>query len=122
MSARSRPRRKGSPMPGSNRSPAARRSSSPMRAARARWCATRRSEEHTSELQSLMRKSYGVFCLKKKKNETSLKTNLLNDYTKRVNNLPYTRNDQLQQSANNNRKLHIREEYMNHPNDTISHH
>src|SRR3546814_6670312 len=31
----------------------------------------RRSEEHTSELQSLMRISYAVFCLKKKKhNET----------------------------------------------------
>src|SRR3546814_8691075 len=28
-----------------------------------------RSEEHTSELQSLMRKSYAVFCLKKKKNK-----------------------------------------------------
>src|SRR3546814_8193207 len=28
---------------------------------------TRRSEEHTSELQSLMRISYAVFCLKKKK-------------------------------------------------------
>src|SRR3546814_9355534 len=27
----------------------------------------RRSEEHTSELQSLMRSSYAVFCLKKKK-------------------------------------------------------
>src|SRR3546814_1854589 len=27
---------------------------------------TARSEEHTSELQSLMRKSYAVFCLKKK--------------------------------------------------------
>src|SRR3546814_5377718 len=34
-----------------------------------------RSEEHTSELQSLMRISYAVFCLKKKKklnNETSI--------------------------------------------------
>src|SRR3546814_8908925 len=30
-----------------------------------------RSEEHTSELQSLMRISYAVFCLKKKKNMTS---------------------------------------------------
>src|SRR3546814_7314818 len=30
----------------------------------------RRSEEHTSELQSLMRISYAVFCLKKKKNQT----------------------------------------------------
>src|SRR3546814_3856572 len=28
---------------------------------------TERSEEHTSELQSLMRNSYAVFCLKKKK-------------------------------------------------------
>src|SRR3546814_1523491 len=30
----------------------------------------RRSEEHTSELQSLMRISYAVFCLKKKKKHT----------------------------------------------------
>src|SRR3546814_8965133 len=30
-----------------------------------------RSEEHTSELQSLMRISYAVFCLKKKKNITN---------------------------------------------------
>src|SRR3546814_6519146 len=30
---------------------------------------TERSEEHTSELQSLMRISYAVFCLKKKKNK-----------------------------------------------------
>src|SRR3546814_6509730 len=30
-------------------------------------CALLRSEEHTSELQSLMRISYAVFCLKKKK-------------------------------------------------------
>src|SRR3546814_2711508 len=29
-----------------------------------------RSEEHTSELQSLMRISYAVFCLKKKKSDT----------------------------------------------------
>src|SRR3546814_8599831 len=31
----------------------------------------RRSEEHTSELQSLMRISYAVFCLKKKKTQTT---------------------------------------------------
>src|SRR3546814_3503387 len=31
-----------------------------------------RSEEHTSELQSLMRISYAVFCLKKKKKESTL--------------------------------------------------
>src|SRR3546814_3619799 len=30
-----------------------------------------RSEEHTSELQSLMRISYAVFCLKKKRRETT---------------------------------------------------
>src|SRR3546814_18110901 len=30
----------------------------------------RRSEEHTSELQSLMRNSYAVFCLKKKQKKT----------------------------------------------------
>src|SRR3546814_5194602 len=33
-----------------------------------------RSEEHTSELQSLMRNSYAVFCLKKKKNKAQLET------------------------------------------------
>src|SRR3546814_2343514 len=32
-----------------------------------------RSEEHTSELQSLMRISYAVFCLKKKKNQATHK-------------------------------------------------
>src|SRR3546814_9666999 len=32
---------------------------------------TSRSEEHTSELQSLMRISYAVFCLKKKKTNTT---------------------------------------------------
>src|SRR3546814_4146107 len=34
----------------------------------------RRSEEHTSELQSLMRISYAVFCLKKKNSEQSVHT------------------------------------------------
>src|SRR3546814_9386610 len=33
------------------------------------WSVMSRSEEHTSELQSLMRISYAVFCLKKKKNQ-----------------------------------------------------
>src|SRR3546814_5978098 len=33
-----------------------------------------RSEEHTSELQSLMRISYAVFCLKKKKHNTAIST------------------------------------------------
>src|SRR3546814_6703833 len=34
----------------------------------------RRSEEHTSELQSLMRTSYAVFCLKKKKKNEQMKS------------------------------------------------
>src|SRR3546814_2840551 len=39
--------------------------------------AEQRSEEHTSELQSLMRRSYAVFCLKKKKTQqTPLKNNV----------------------------------------------
>src|SRR3546814_2955840 len=39
-----------------------------------------RSEEHTSELQSLMRISYAVFCLKKKKQTNT--TNVSTPYTK----------------------------------------
>src|SRR3546814_8446494 len=35
-----------------------------------------KSEEHTSELQSLMRISYAVFCLKKKKKKTTKPTRL----------------------------------------------
>src|SRR3546814_6658576 len=41
---------------------------------RQRQRAVVRSEEHTSELQSLMRISYAVFCLKKKKREKKNKT------------------------------------------------
>src|SRR3546814_4471853 len=37
----------------------------------------RRSEEHTSELQSLMRISYAVFCLKKKKKYNQMNTQLI---------------------------------------------
>src|SRR3546814_2063551 len=38
--------------------------------------ATERSEEHTSELQSLMRISYAVFCLKKKNTKATQKTHI----------------------------------------------
>src|SRR3546814_8946301 len=38
--------------------------------------ARERSEEHTSELQSLMRISYAVFCLKKKKNKQQIKQHI----------------------------------------------
>src|SRR3546814_1067124 len=43
---------------------------------------TRRSEEHTSELQSLMRISYAVFCLKKKKKRK-------NNSNTQYNNIPH---------------------------------
>src|SRR3546814_1712329 len=53
---------------------------SPLLSGRCRWqyppwqrfLHEQRSEEHTSELQSLMRISYAVFCLKKKKTYTKL--------------------------------------------------
>src|SRR3546814_1926802 len=38
-----------------------------------------RSEEHTSELQSLMRISYAVFCLKKKKKHNTTKETLIRE-------------------------------------------
>src|SRR3546814_8934401 len=38
-----------------------------------------RSEEHTSELQSLMRNSYAVFCLKKQKNKNKLSTHTVTE-------------------------------------------
>src|SRR3546814_10818889 len=44
-----------------------------------------RSEEHTSELQSLMRISYAVFCLKKKKEKTTQK-NIRNQQQNNQNN------------------------------------
>src|SRR3546814_1646092 len=40
-----------------------------------------RSEEHTSELQSLMRISYAVFCLKKKKNKINHKSKTIYNHT-----------------------------------------
>src|SRR3546814_5392806 len=45
------------------------------------WRTWKRSEEHTSELQSLMRISYAVFCLKKKKKKQRLAQYTLYDYT-----------------------------------------
>src|SRR3546814_10424649 len=40
-----------------------------------------RSEEHTSELQSLMRISYAVFCLKKKKKKNKINTIIQREQT-----------------------------------------
>src|SRR3546814_5228507 len=47
-------------------------------------CGRGRSEEHTSELQSLMRISYAVFCLTKKKNETKEVTQNVNKSQREV--------------------------------------
>src|SRR3546814_3726584 len=44
----------------------------------------KRSEEHTSELQSLMRISYAVFCLKKKNTKQRISTQTLAVYDTRV--------------------------------------
>src|SRR3546814_7311709 len=55
---------------------------------RFRHCRCRsRSEEHTSELQSLMRISYAVFCLKTKNTLTTLTTLLINQNKYRINTL-----------------------------------
>src|SRR3546814_7643443 len=43
-----------------------------------------RSEEHTSELQSLMRITYAVFCLKQKKHTTSKNTTKHTDIQDRI--------------------------------------
>src|SRR3546814_4433710 len=43
-------------------------------------CLRSRSEEHTSELQSLMRISYAVFCLKKKKKTYNKKKSMSKTY------------------------------------------
>src|SRR3546814_4466190 len=48
-----------------------------------------RSEEHTSELQSLMRISYAVFCLKKKTKKKNT-TNHQPHYTYFITNITYT--------------------------------
>src|SRR3546814_14222995 len=61
-----------SPRPASCRPPCrgrSRGSAAPRRGSSSRGRAAARSEEHTSELQSLMRISYAVFCLKKKKKQ-----------------------------------------------------
>src|SRR3546814_9571097 len=55
--------------PGSAATCRARLCPAPCRQIADRWT---RSEEHTSELQSLMRISYAVFCLKKKNNHVEL--------------------------------------------------
>src|SRR3546814_1401946 len=66
-------------------------SSWPQRNASAAYSsALARSEEHTSELQSLMRISYAVFCLKKKKTKKyNITTNASDNTTIRNHNKPH---------------------------------
>src|SRR3546814_9805702 len=45
----------------------------------------RRSEEHTSELQSLMRISYAVFCLKKKKKKHTTQRGKIEEMNNKIN-------------------------------------
>src|SRR3546814_10069354 len=56
---------------------------------------TSRSEEHTSELQSLMRISYAVFCLKKKMNKK--KPMYINQHTNNKHDLQHSRNTLLKE-------------------------
>src|SRR3546814_9290667 len=51
-----------------------------------------RSEEHTSELQSLMRISYAVCCLKKKKISTKSTNTTNNHYTSKTHSTTYSQN------------------------------
>src|SRR3546814_2298105 len=72
------------------------RRGSPSPGAASRWRGSRRrSEEHTSELQSLMRISYAVFCLKKKKK--TKKTQLIENITNQ--NKPRTGRQKRQQTT-----------------------
>src|SRR3546814_6046605 len=67
------------------------------RSQHARRCRShRRSEEHTSELQSLMRISYAVFCLKKKK-KTQKVTQTEQSHTMTITNNTTTKKKQPQQ-------------------------
>src|SRR3546814_4843113 len=59
------------------------------RAEPGRLCGTIRSEEHTSELQSLMRISYAVFCLKQKRTNKEEETMTQEQMKKRKQDIKY---------------------------------
>src|SRR3546814_1289274 len=80
-----------------------------------------RSEEHTSELQSLMRISYAVFCLKKKKEKIKTQKNKKNKEHKKISttktkvpNIHYKLSQQVKQTKTNDRKIkkNICEEHL----------
>src|SRR3546814_1949751 len=64
----------------------------------------RRSEEHTSELQSLMRISYAVFCLKKKNNKNRIEEHKKNKKQKDRSKTPHMKRqtiDKVKTTGNN---------------------
>src|SRR3546814_1268186 len=75
-----------------------------------------RSEEHTSELQSLMRISYAVFCLKKKKKHT--KEQLKESKIHRQNKKTHTRN--ILDSNQKNKHRHYDKQHLRH--NTVQQH
>src|SRR3546814_4653210 len=73
---------------GGSTSPSSSMTGAEIAAMRSRWMrfhAGSRSEEHTSELQSLMRISYAVFCLKKKKKQHELQNNRKHNHSHTIN-------------------------------------
>src|SRR3546814_5653764 len=64
-----------------------------------------RSEEHTSELQSLMRISYAVFCLKKQKKQTLKIKNTIEHNTEKTN--QYTRDEEADRYKDIHRRINI---------------
>src|SRR3546814_9177658 len=79
-------------------------SSLAMRVSVSALTAPQRSEEHTSELQSLMRISYAVFCLKKKTNTqyNTVTTILKNKKSARLQHTLYKHSTTLKHSNTNN--------------------
>src|SRR3546814_5884449 len=63
-----------------------------------------RSEEHTSELQSLMRISYAVFCLKKQ-------NNLNNEYVLTTHTQPITNTNSNRLNNHTDKLSHLRRSY-----------
>src|SRR3546814_7436389 len=53
----------------------------------------RRSEEHTSELQSLMRSSYAVFCLKQKKRQEQINAEIQTTNPSRISHTNRSKKD-----------------------------
>src|SRR3546814_3312451 len=67
-----------------------------------------RSEEHTSELQSLMRTSYAVFCLKKKTTHTTPHKDTINYHTnKHLENITTAHDHNHKQQYHITNRLHI---------------